>query len=571
MVTLKINDKEVSVNDGDTILDAAKKLNIFIPTLCYLKEINKVASCRMCLVEIKGLPKLMTSCSTEAKEGMEVYTETDKIKEARKNNLELLLSNHNKDCDNCLKNNQCKFQELLDKYDIKEKYKNTREKLNIDNSTTYLVRDSNKCILCGRCVDVCSKVQDISVIGRNGRGITTQIGCAFEYPMVDSPCIGCGQCTLVCPTGALTEKDDTKEVENAINNKDLHVIACTAPAVRAALGEEFDMPIGTNAKGKMVTSLRKLGFDKVFDVDFAADLTIMEEVNELIERIKENKNLPMFTSCSPGWIKYVEQYHPELIDNLSTCKSPQQMMGAILKTYYAKKENIDPSKIFVVMIMPCIAKKFERARDGANDIDVVLTTRETARMIKRQNIDFNSLEDSEYDLPLGIGASVVFGSSGGVMEAALRTLTETLTNKPLEKIEFNEVRGLDGIKEATYDVNGREINVAIVSGIKNAKKIIKKIKNKEVNYDFVEFMTCPGGCLNGGGQPYIDFDKYDVEEVKKLRMKCLMEEDKNLPIRKAHENPSIKELYKSFLDHPGSELAEKLLHTKYEKREKYKK
>jgi NADP-reducing hydrogenase subunit HndD len=361
-----------------------------------------------------------------------------------------------------------------------------------------------------------------------------------------------------------------------LNNKDLHVVVGTAPAVRVALGEEFGLPMGTNVKGKMVASLRKLGFKKVFDVDFSADLTIMEEVNELIERIENKKELPMFTSCSPGWIKYVEQYYPEMIPNLSTCKSPQQMLGAIIKTYYAKKNNIDPKNIFFVSIMPCIAKKMEKERDYQNasgypDVDAVLTTRELARMIKQKNIDFNKLEDEQYDNPLGTGASVIFGNSGGVMEAALRTLVERLTNKPLDNINFTEVRGLEGVKEATYTINGEEIKVAVVSGIKNAKTVLDKIKNKEVNYHFVEFMTCPGGCINGGGQPFVDFTKYNWEDIKRLRTQAILEEDKNLPVRKSHENEDIIELYNSFFGKPGSEKAEELLHTKYQKKDKYKK
>lgn len=577
MINLKINDKPVSVEEGSTILDAAKRLNIDIPTLCYLKDYNKSASCRMCVVEVKGMNKLVTSCSTFVTEGMEVLTNSERVLNDRKQNLELILSSHDKDCDDCSKNGKCSLQKLFNEFHVNDdKFGEFNDLKYIDDSTSYIVRDPNKCILCGRCVEICKKVQGISVIGKNQRGINTHIGCAFENNIADSPCIACGQCVLVCPTGALSEKDDTKIVKEAIDNKDLYVVVATAPAVRVSLGEEFDIDIGTNVKGKMVAALRRLGFKKVFDVDFAADLTIMEEVNELAERIKENKNLPMFTSCSPGWIKYVEHYHPDMIENLSTCKSPQQMMGAIIKTYYAEKNNIDPSKIFVVMIMPCIAKKFERTREyenasGYQDVDAVLTTRELAKLIKKEDIDFKELEEEEYDSPLGEGASVIFGGSGGVMEAALRTFVELSTHKSLENIEFLEVRGLEGVKEASYEVNGRKVNVAVVSGLKNAKDILNKIKNKEVNYDFVEFMTCPGGCLNGGGQPYIDFSKYDWDEVKKLRMSALLTEDKNLSVRKAHENNSIKELYSSYLGDLGGEKAEKILHTKYKKREKYKK
>ncbi len=575
MVNLKINNIPITVEDNTTILEVARKLDIDIPTLCYLEGINKNASCRMCLVEVTGARTLLTACSTQVSENMEVFTETEKVIKARRQNLELILSNHDKDCDHCLKNNHCQLQKLFKKYNIDDnKYKRNDEIWSLDKSTSYLVRDPNKCILCNRCVSICDNIQSIGVIGKNKRGINTHIGCAFEFDLNDAPCIACGQCTLVCPTGALMEKDDTEEVFKALNNKDLYVVVATAPSVRVTLGEEFGLPIGTNVKGKMVTSLRRLGFKKVFDVNFGADLTIMEEVNELISRLKSKKNLPMFTSCSPGWIKYVEQYHPDMIKNLSTCKSPQQMLGSIVKTYYAKKNNIDPKKIFVVTIMPCIAKKFEKERkfqnaSGYPDIDAVLTTRELARMIKKANINFNELDDEEYDNPLNNGASVIFGNSGGVMEAALRTLVERLTNKPLEDVNFTEVRGLKGVKEATYTVNGKEIRVAVVSSLKNAKDIIDKIKQKKVNYHFVEFMTCPGGCINGGGQPLIDFTKYKWDDVRKLRTQAILEEDNNLPIRKAHDNPDIIELYSNYLDKPGSKKAEQILHTKYQTRKRY--
>ncbi len=571
MITIKINDKEYKVKEDITILEAARDNEIEIPTLCYLKNINEIASCRICLVEVKGSNKLLPACVTKVKDGMEIYTESDKVIDARKMNLELIMSNHNKDCDSCKRNGSCELQRLVNKYQIEEE---NHFESKIDNSTTSIVRDNSKCILCNRCVKACKNIQDIAAIGRNGRGFDTHIGCAFDKDLKDVPCILCGQCILACPTGALTEKDDTEKVFEAINNKDLFVVAGIAPSVRVTLGEEFNFPIGTNVKGKMVNAVKQLGFDKVFDINFAADLTVMEEANELIDRLNNNGTLPMFTSCSPGWVKYVEQYYPEMIDNLSTCKSPQQMFGAIMKTYYAEKYNIDPKKIVVVGIMPCIAKKYEIKRDyqnasGYSDVDIVITTRELARMIRKMKIGFRDLEDMDFDMPLGIGASAIFGSTGGVMEAALRTAVETLTGKKLEKLEFNEVRGTKGIKEAIYNINGKDIKVAVVSGLKNTKDVLEKIKNKEVNYQFVEFMTCPGGCINGGGQPIVEAEIRNTTDYIKLRMDALLEEDKNLPIRKAHENPVIIELYKTYLEKPNSKKAHEILHTKYEKKNKY--
>ncbi len=571
MINIKINDKDYQVKEDLTILEAARNCEVEIPTLCYLKNLNEIASCRVCLVEIKGSNKLLPACITKVTEGMEIYTETEKTENARKLNLELIMSNHNKDCESCKRNGNCELQVLVNKYQIEE---SNQFESKVDKSTTSIVRDNSKCILCNRCVAACKKIQDVAAIGRNGRGFTTHIGCAFDKDLKDVPCILCGQCILACPTGALSEKDDTEKVFEAINNKDLFVVAATAPSVRVTLGEEFNFPIGTNVKGKMVNAIRQLGFDKVFDVNFGADLTVMEEANEFIDRFSTNTNLPMFTSCSPGWVKYVEQYYPEMINNLSTCKSPQQMFGAIMKTYYAEKYNIDPKKIFVVSIMPCIAKKFEITREhqnasGYSDVDAVITTRELARMIRKMKIAFRDLEDQDFDMPLGIGASAIFGSSGGVMEAALRTAVETLTNKKLEKLEFNEVRGTKGIKEATYNINGKEIKVAVVSGLKNTKEVLEKIKNKEVDYQFVEFMTCPGGCINGGGQPIVPAEVKNTTDYIKLRMDALLEEDKNLPIRKAHENPVIIELYKTYLEKPNSKKAHEILHTKYERKDKY--
>ncbi|HPE14900.1 MAG TPA: NADH-dependent [FeFe] hydrogenase, group A6 [Bacilli bacterium] len=565
MISIKINDKSFEAEENKTILEVAKEHDIYIPTLCFLKDINENGSCRMCLVAVKGSKKLVTACNTTITDGMEIYTENNKINEYRKKTLELLLSNHNKDCESCIRDKKCELQTLTEKYNASDgKYGLYNGNREIDDSSTYLIRDNNKCILCGRCVNVCQDIQHIGVINKNKRGIKTTIGCAFDFDIKDAPCIACGQCTLVCPTGALTERDDTSKVEAAIKDDKKFVIAATAPSVRVALGEEFGMKVGTNVKGKMVTALTELGFDKVFDINFGADLTIVEEVTELIDRINNNGVLPMFTSCSPGWIKYVEQYHPEMIPNLSTCKSPQQMFGAVMKSYYADKMKLNPKDIVVVGIMPCIAKKYEASKD--DDIDVVITTRELGRLLKRKNIDFEKLEDSDFDNPMSIGASTIFGSSGGVMEAALRTLVETVTKKKSKNIDFKEVRGLKGIKEATYDVDEIAVKVAVVNGIGNAKIMIDKIKNNEVDYQFVEFMTCPGGCINGGGQP-ININK--IDNIKELRTKALLDDDKNLPIRKAHENPQIIELYKSYFKKPGSKKAHELLHTSYQKLDKY--
>ena len=571
MINIKINNKALEVEENITILEACKQININIPTLCYLKDVNNSASCRICVVEVKGKANLVTSCSTKVEKDMEIFTNTDKVINARKTNLELILSQHNRDCENCLKDSKCKLQDLFEEYKTEEKYIKKDFKIKIDESP-FLVRDESKCILCNRCVEVCENIQSIAVIGKNKRGINTNVGCAFDKKIKDVPCIACGQCILVCPTGALSEKDDTGEVFKALNNKDLYVIAITAPSVRVTLGEEFEYNYGTNVKYKMVSALKELGFKKVFDVNFGADLTIMEEVEEFIYRMENNKNLPLITSCSIGWTNYLKYYNPKMIKHLSSCKSPQLMLGAIIKSYYAKKYKINPKKMFVVSIMPCIAKKIENkmVNKTKKDVDAVITTRELARMIKKQNIEFKKLKDEDFDNPIGKGASTIFGDSGGVTESVLRTYIEKTTNKTLDKLEFKNVRGLKGLKEAVYNIEGKEIRVGVVSGISNAKDILEKIENKTEKYHFIEIMGCPGGCINGGGQPFIDFDKYDKEEVLKLRAEALYKDDLSLEVRKAHKNKDIISIYKNFLKKPGSKKSKSLLHTTHKKLKKYK-
>ena len=571
MVHLKINNIPVEVKEGSTILEAAKAAGINIPTLCYLKEINEIGACRVCVCEVKGARSLVAACVYPVNEGMEVFTNTEKVRKSRKTTLELLLSDHKKECLSCVRSTNCELQKLSYEYGCDEnRFKGEKAKYEEDTSTSYLVRDNEKCILCRRCVAVCKKVQEVAVIAPARRGFNTHIACAFESDLADAPCVACGQCVAVCPTGALHEREEIDNVRDAINDPEKVVVVAAAPAVRAAIGEEFGYPIGTNTEGKMFTAMRMLGFDKVFDVNFGADLTIMEEANELIHRVKEGGTLPMFTSCSPGWIRFVEYYYPELIPNLSSCKSPMQMFGATVKTYWAQKENIDPKNIYVVGVMPCTAKKFERTRENENasgypDIDAVLTTRELAKMIKNSGILYNELPDGTFDNPLGefTGAGVIFGATGGVMEAALRTAAEEITGKPLDKVDFKEVRGIKGIKEASYDLNGVKVKVAVASGLTNAKALCEKIRKGECDYTFVEVMCCPGGCVNGGGQPIQSAYTRRQVDLRSKRAKALYDEDKKADIRKSHENPAIQKLYKDFFGEPGSHKAHEILHTSY--------
>ena len=577
MINLTIDDQKISVPKGTTILQAAKQAGIDIPTLCFLKEINEVGDCRMCIVEVEGRKGFATSCIQTVEEGMVVHTHTPNVLEARHVILDLIISNHAKDCLTCTRSGNCELQALAVKFNVLNvEFEGEMSKHRIDNLSPSIVRDFNKCILCRRCVAACKNVQEIGAIDCINRGFESCISTVGDHSLNDVNCTFCGQCIEACPTGALHEKETINDVWTKLKDPDSIVIVQTAPAVRVALGEEFGMEIGTNVTGKMVTALKRLGFNKVFDTNTGADLTIMEEANEFINRFKNNDNLPMITSCSPGWVKYIEMNYPELLPHLSSCKSPHEMFGAIIKTYYAKKENIDPKKIYVVSVMPCIAKKFERQREEMKeeelfDVDNVITTRELARMIKQANIEFDKLEDSKFDSPMGeaTGAGAIFGVTGGVMEAALRTAQDTLTGENLPQINFEEVRGTQNIKRANIKIVGKEIKVVAASGLANAKTILEEIKQGKADYQFVEIMACPGGCIMGGGQP-IKSSKIQAEvDVKKLRAQALYSIDEKSVIRKSHENPVMKKIYKEFLGKPGSELAEELLHTAYEKREKY--
>lgn len=581
MINVKINGIAVSAPKGSTILDAARLAGVEIPTLCFMKEKNEIGACRICVVEAnegRGF-RVVTACVYPVSEGMEVLTNTEKIQKARRTTLELMLSTHEKKCLSCVRSTNCELQKLCRDYGVEDTaFEGFKPHYELDESTPHLVRDNNKCILCRRCVAAC-KEQYVSVIGANNRGIDTAIGTPFEVGLSKVPCISCGQCTVVCPTGALVEKDDTDKIWEAIADPSKHVVVQTAPSIRATLGECFDMPIGTNVEGKMVAALHRLGFDKVFDTDFAADLTIVEEANELVERIKNNGTLPMITSCSPGWVKFCEYYYPDMLAHLSTCKSPQQMGGAVIKTYYADKMGIDPADIVSVSVMPCTAKKFEIGRDdqsaaGVPDVDIAITTRELSRMIMRAGISFERLPDEEFDNPLAedTGAAVIFGATGGVMEAALRTANDWLTGKDNTEVDFAAVRGTEGLKEATVNINGSDIKVAVASGAAAAKHVMDMMKEGNPNgWTFVEIMGCPGGCVNGGGQPIQPQYVRDTVDLKAIRAKALYEQDASMPLRKSHESPVVKTLYSEWYDGFGGHKAHHDLHTSYVARKKYSK
>ena len=566
IVNITIDGIPVSCPETTLILDAAKMVGIDIPVLCYHPDLKVRATCRLCVVEVKGQKKLKTACGNEVWDGAEFITNSPTVRQARKDVLELILAEHPQDCLKCVRSTNCELQQLTRDFGItKPLFKNEAKELPIEDSNGAIVRDMSKCVKCGRCVEMCQEVQTVGAINTAHRSVEYEITTAFDRPLQDTTCVYCGQCIAVCPVGALYEKDETAKVWQAIENKEKHVVVQVAPAVRVALGEEFGLAPGTITTGKMVAALRRLGFDKVFDTDFSADVTILEEGSELLERMKTGGALPLITSCSPGWINFVETFYPELLPNVSSCKSPQQMFGALVKTYYPQKAGIDPSSIYSVSIMPCVAKKRESARpemtdSGYRDVDVVLTTRELARMIKEAGFDFNKLADEDFDNPMGIstGAAVIFGTSGGVMEAALRTVYEVVTGKELASVDFKDIRGLTGVKEAEVDLDGTKVKIAIANGLKNARVILEKIKAGECDYKFVEIMCCPGGCIGGGGQPW-----GTTTATKEARMAGLYQADSDKAIRQSHKNPAVKALYDEFLGKPLGHKSHELLHTHY--------
>lgn len=568
-ITLTIDGQEVTVPEGTTVLEAAKVCGIDIPHLCYHPDLKGRSSCRICVVEVDGKRPFEASCTLPVREGMVVRTNSPELREARRMNLELLLARHPQDCLTCVRNQNCELQTLAEEMGIENiSFEHLPRDYPVDDSNPAIIREPEKCVLCGRCVEVCQEVQQVQTLYPINRGFDTIVTPAFAHPLADEVCTYCGQCIQVCPVGAIRERDDTEMVWEAINDPDIHVVVQTAPAIRVSLGEEMGLGVGGIVTGQMVAVLRRLGFDKVFDTNFTADLTIMEEGHEFIARLQEGGKLPLITSCSPGWIKFCEHYYPQLLDNLSTCKSPQQMFGAMAKTYYAEKAGIDPAKIFVVSIMPCTAKKFERTRPemtdtGFSDVDAVLTTRELGKMISQTGIDIAGLPDEDFDDPLGIstGAAAIFGATGGVMEAALRTAYEVITGQQLEQVDFYSVRGIQGIKEAELEIDGQKICVAVAHGLGNARKILDEVVAGDKEYHFIEIMACPGGCIGGGGQP-----QPTTMEKREQRIKAIYEVDASMELRKSHENPAIKKLYEEYLGEPLGHKSHQLLHTTYVER-----
>lgn len=576
MVKLTIDGQQIEVPQGTTVLEAARQTGVEIPSLCYLKNVNHPANCRVCVVEVG--PRLIASCSLVAENGMDVKTNTKKVRDARRMSVELLLSNHKRECTSCLRSENCELQTVATDLNIRDiSYEGEKTVAPVDDASWSVVRDPEKCILCGRCISTCSDVQTVHAIGWAGRGFDTRVAPAFDKKLVDSTCINCGQCIMACPVGALHEKESINEVWAALNDPDKMVVVQTAPAIRVGIGEEFGMPIGTRATGKMAAALRKLGFDKVFDTDFAADLTILEEGTELLKRLETGENLPIMTSCCPGWVKFVEHNYPEMIDNLSTCKSPSEMEGALVKAYYHDKFGVDPKKIVNVSIMPCTAKKFSCDRDemcvqDIPDVDYVLTTRELGRMIKEAGIDFVNLQDEDFDNPFGesTGAAVIFGATGGVAEAALRTIFDITSGVDNENINIEIVRGTEGIKEATVTLaDGRTVTAAIAHGLGNARKVVEAQLSGEKNYHFIEVMACDGGCVTGGGQPIVDAKTREKMDVRAVRAKAIYDEDEAKVLRKSHKNPYITKIYEEYLGEPNGHKSHELLHTHYVARSKF--
>lgn len=576
MVTLTIDDRQVTVPEGTTIMDAAEEIGVHIPRLCYHPDLSLAGSCRVCIVEVKGVDFFVASCSGQVREGMVVQTNSPVIHQARRDIVELLIDNHPRDCQTCERDGNCELQNLAYAMGVRERlFEGERKRFEIERSGVSVVRDPEKCILCGRCFRVCSEVQGVNNLSQHYRGFNTVVSPAHVSKMDESVCIQCGQCINVCPTAAFVEKSHTESVWAALADPDKHVVVQTAPSIRAAIGEGFGLPPGTPATGKMVTALRALGFDCVFDTDLAADLTIVEEASEFLRRLKAGGPLPMLTSCSPGWISFMEKFYPELIPNASTCRSPMGMMSAMLKTYYAEQAGIDPKKVYVVAVMPCVAKKFECARpehmmpDGTPYTDAVLTTRELIWMIQCYGIDFVNLPDGAFDAPLGIasGAGDIFGTTGGVMEATLRTASEWITGKPAEKLEFTEVRAVEGLREATFMIGDTPLHVGVANGLTNAKTLLDKALRGETQFHVIEVMACPGGCIGGGGQPYPPKGVKVLDpELLRKRARALYAIDGVKKLRRSHENPAVKELYEKFLGEVGGEKAHALLHTHYHPR-----